>query len=70
MKCPHCSTDLVKMTKGGHAMVQNRGILIKDGKLVMRCPNSRCKGDVHPTAEVMKSLQHVAVLFFKGGGKN
>lgn len=66
MKCPKCGTDLVTVTKTGHAMVKNRGIMIKDGKLVMRCPNSKCKGDVHPTSEVMKTLRHVAVLFFGG----
>lgn len=62
MKCPGCNTDLVRTTKNGGVMLHNRGILLKAGCLVFRCPT--CKSDVSPPPEVMKTFQQAVVLFF------
>jgi hypothetical protein len=62
MRCPTCQTGLVRETRNGQTMLKNRGLLIKGGQLVMVCP--KCKGDVHPTPDVMRTLQAAAVLFF------
>ncbi|HWY23515.1 MAG TPA: hypothetical protein VNX47_01265 [Nevskia sp.] len=62
MKCPACDYQLVTETSTGHPIVRNRGILIKAGALVLICP--KCKGDVAPSQEVMKTLRHVSLLYF------
>ncbi|WP_293371588.1 hypothetical protein [Nevskia sp.] len=53
----------MRETKSGVPLLLNKGLLIRaDGSLTVICPH--CKGDVEPTAAVMKSLQAVTVLFF------
>ncbi len=63
MKCPACRTELLRETRAGVPLVLNKGLLLKaDGSLTVICPS--CKGDVEPSAALMKSLQAVTVLFF------
>lgn len=63
MKCPHCHEPLTKATATGGVMLRTRGVVFKSGGMLVVCP--KCKGDVQPTADLMKALQNVAVLFFK-----
>lgn len=65
MNCPNCQTQMVSQNRSGDPLLRTRGLLVKGGALVAICPNSRCKGDVPLTPDVMNTLHKMSVLFFK-----
>lgn len=54
-----CGYNLMKRTKGGVPMLDNRGLLIKGGQAVLICP--KCHEDVPTTGG---QHQEMVALFF------